>query len=251
LCCLTLDATVTRAQQAESSPREGKLRIAVLDESKNPVIDAEVSVADSRRKRILRTDSTGSVLFESLVIGAASVEIRRIGFKPASVAARVGEGENAITVHLRGTAAELDPVRVVANRPISARLYDYEIRVARGEPNGVITRDEIDKRNPIVLSQLLRRLPGIKIQDSLGSIVAVSMRGQKKVAGSLNMVQCVLRVMVDGIVMPALTNLDDVIPKEIHGVELYLGAARIPVQLGGLRTDNWCGVIAIWTRDGG
>lgn len=252
--CLVFHTAAISAQQAESRSREGSLRIAVLDESKNPVIEAEVSVADSRRRRTLRTDSTGNILFESLMVGTATVEIRRIGFKPASVVSRIGVGDNAVTVHLRGATAELDAVRIVANRPISARLDDYEIRLARGEANAVITREEIDKRNPIVLSQLLRRLPGIKIQDSSGSIVAVSMRGQKLTRtpnGQMAMVQCVLRVMVDGTVMPALTSLDNIIPREIHGVELFLGGARVPLQLAGTRTDNWCGVIAIWTRDGG
>lgn len=57
--------------------------------------------------------------------------------------------------------------------------------------------------------------------------------------------------MVDGIIVPALSSIDNIVPKEVHGVELYLGAARVPVELAGTRTDNWCGVIAIWTRDGG
>ena len=56
-------------------------------------------------------------------------------------------------------------------------------------------------------------------------------------------------VTVDGITQPALTNLDATLPQEIYGVEIYNGAARLPVQFGGLRTDNWCGLIAIYTRD--
>ena len=67
--------------------------------------------------------------------------------------------------------------------------------------------------------------------------------------GAAGMVDCVLRVMVDGIVQPPLTHLDAVVPNDVYGIEIFYGAARLPVQFAGLRTDNWCGMVAIWTRD--
>ena len=59
-----------------------------------------------------------------------------------------------------------------------------------------------------------------------------------------------MRVMVDGIVMPANTSIDGIFPKDAYGIEVFNGLARIPLNIGGIRDDNWCGLIAIWTRSG-
>ena len=93
-----------------------------------------------------------------------------------------------------------------------------------------------------------------RIADSLGSIVAVSTRGAKPTRltngrPGFALVQCVMRVSIDGILLPALTNIDEIVPNDVHGIEIYFGPARTPPELAGLRTDNWCGLIAVWTRD--
>lgn len=64
------------------------------------------------------------------------------------------------------------------------------------------------------------------------------------------LVDYVMRVMVDGIVMPANTSIDGIFPKDAYGIEVFNGLARIPLNIGGIRDDNWCGLIAIWTRSG-
>ena len=39
-------------------------------------------------------------------------------------------------------------------------------------------------------------------------------------------------------------------PKDAYGTEIFNGPSRIPLNMGGMRQDNWCGLIAIWTRSG-
>lgn len=181
------------------------------------------------------------------------ITVMRVGFAPARVDARVGAGENALTINLSGSVAALDAVRIVSNRVLSARLDDFEMRRLRGEASGTVTREEIAKRNPIKLSQLLRGFGGIRIADSLGSIVALSSRGNKpsrnQFGSGFGLVDCAMRTAVDGVLLPSLTNLDGIVPNDVYGVEIYNGPARLPPQFGGLRTDNWCGLIMIWTRD--
>ena len=61
----------------------------------------------------------------------------------------------------------------------------------------------------------------------MGSTVAVSTRG--KYLNKNNLVDCVLRISVDGVVLPALSNIDAEIPKEVYGVEVFSsGPAAIP-----------------------
>ena len=116
----------------------------------------------------------------------------------------------------------------------------------RGEANAVVTRRDIERRGPIALSQMLRGMAGLRLADSSGSTVAISTRGMKVNGGGV--VPCVLRVMLDGIVLSASNSIDNVMPNDVYAVEVFYGAARMPPQLAGIRADAWCGLVAIWTR---
>ena len=147
----------------------------------------------------------------------------------------------------------LEKMVTVGERTNTGRLGDFERRRMAGLPNATVTRDQIDRVGPITLSRMLRGMSGLQIRDSLGNAVAVSTRGAKPIrAGSsigFGLVPCVMRMSVDGVLLPATANIDAIVPKDVHGIEVYFGPARMPPELAGLRTDNWCGLIAIWTRD--
>ena len=61
-------------------------------------------------------------------------------------------------------------------------------------------------------------------------------------------------VAVDGIVLnrtPGQKAFDlRLLPPvdEIYGIEVFAGAASIPLEYGGEGDGKWCGLIAIWTR---
>jgi hypothetical protein len=76
--------------------------------------------------------------------------------------------------------------------------------------------------------------------------------------------QCFMMVMVDGVLMggdrDGLFDLRSLpAPDEIHGIEVFAGAASIPVRYGGEsgtpavkpgvpQASKSCGLIAVWTR---
>ena len=244
----TAFAAVAFAPFAARSQEPTALRLRITQQGEIAIAEAEVRIKDARIERSARSDSGGNVRFEGLSSGLVDVQVRRIGFAAAKTRVRVGAGENAFTIVLEGSIARLGTMRIVSNRPVSDRADDFEQRLLRNEANAVITAVQIDKRNPGALSQMLRGIAGIRIADSMGSTVAVSTRG--KYLNKNRLVDCVLRVTLDGVILPALSNIDAVIPKEVYGVEVFFGPARIPPQFGGLRTDAWCGLIAIWTRSG-
>ncbi len=226
---------------------QNALRLVVVNDQDLPVAMADVLVQLGQWRARGRTDSSGMFRVESLPIGEWHATVRRIGFGESVFDLHVAPGDNAFTVIVDASSETLKDVSVVDKRT-SPRLADFERRKARGEPSAVITREQIVKRNPIVLSQMFRTMPGLQVADEQGQKYPVSARGSVPRTG-VSLGACPMRIVVDGVMRPPLTNLDDVIPSDVHGVEVYYGPASLPMQLAVFRTDKWCGLVAIWTRD--
>jgi hypothetical protein len=246
LMLCAMPAARASAQALRDSSRVA-LRLRVVTGANTPVPDADVTLKLDRFTVSARADSAGDARFLLTRDGLYRATIRRLGFGAASVDVRVGAGDNVLIVHLDRATATLDEVRIVADRLTVARLDDFERRRLRGDANTTVTREQIEHRGPVKLSQMLRDIPGLRVADSSGSTVMISKRGLK-VLRDLTLAPCVMRLTVDGVVMPALANIDAIVPKDVYGLEIFSGPARLPPELDGLRTDNWCGVIAVWTR---
>lgn len=243
-----------RTARGQSAADRAALTVRVADTAGVGVVGAEVALGRGRDERhTARSDSAGTATFAAIEPGLWSLTVRRLGLRPISTVIRLAPGGNAFTVVASSSALTLSGVRVVGDVPYSARLDDFERRRLSGAASATVTRAQIDRLDPQKLSRLLRGMNGLRIGDSSGYTVAISTRGAKPTRNSggagFAMVQCVMRVVVDGTLMPALFNLDDIVPRDVHGIEVFYGPSRIPPELAGLRTDNWCGVIAIWTRD--
>lgn len=222
------------------------LRLVVVDERDLPVSMAEVTVRMGRLRARGRTDSLGTLRVDGIMPGNWEANIRRIGFNETNLEFPVTEGDNVFTISMDPNTAFLKDVNVTDRIGVSARLVDFERRKEAGDPSAIITRAEIDKRNPMYLSQMFRGIPGVTVSDQQGIRVPVAARSM--VPKFPQMGPCPMRVGVDGIIRPPMSSLDDVNPSDVHGVEVYYGPARLPLQLANFRTDNWCGLVMIWTR---
>ncbi len=142
-----------------------------------------------------------------------------------------------------------------------------------------ITRDEIERRAPRRVTDLLSAVPGVRLIPSSGGLSrsSVGLRGSILSQGG----PCHPRVFVDGLLVilgdarvrgtdvygfpeqeteanaaadPAERSeiaLDDFVePNDVEAVEVYRRASEVPVQFGGMSTATQCGVIVIWTRRG-
>ncbi len=237
-------ASTLAAQSVAAVAPTAVLHIHVAQERDRAVPDVELTISGNGNNRTVKTDTAGDARIDGLRSGVLDLRVRRIGFDVAQFLVRVAAGDNEVTVRVSKTATVLDEIRVVGNRTVNGRLEDFDARVARGEPSAVVTRSQIEKRNPIALSQMLRGMAGIRISDSLGYTVAISDRGKKYDKGQ--MVPCVLRLAVDGVLVAG--GIDAVPPIEVYGVEVYFGPSRIPLQFNGARANQFCGLIMIWTR---
>lgn len=230
----------------QPTPVSSFLRVYLENEAGTPVKGAEVTVKAGRNERVMRADSTGLARFDSVRTGDIEIFVRRLGMKAVTLQTKVQQGDNSVTVFVDETPTLLEERRVTDTRPVVGRHQELEMRLKRQEASSVVLAAEIEKRNPVKLSSMLRRLPGLTIADSLGQTVAISSRGMKP--SLMSKVNCIMRVMIDGILMAPQTSLDAIVPTEVYAVEVFNGPARIPPTLSASRTDSWCGLIAIWTK---
>lgn len=234
--------TASRRQESAS------LAVRLTSQSAALVATASVRVRHAGGLREARFDSAGVVLLLDLRAGVVEVDVRAVGAQPRSARMVLERGANVVDFVLRDQRVELSTVSVLGDRPVPSRLQGYERRRMLGEPNGVVDRGEIERVRPIGVSVLLARLPGVRVMDSLGIKKPVSRRGSLMRGGQ--MMPCQMRVMLDGVLLPLDFNLDQIPPMDVHGIEVYAGAARLPPQFGSSRENSQCGVVLIWTRGG-
>lgn len=237
--------------------RAAFVEIAVFNLAGVPVPDATVDVepATGPARRVV-TGATGRALIPEIPPGLLTIRARRIGFKEGQLAVTVDAGRNTIPIILgESVAPTLDTMRVIGGRTGLGRLDEFETRRLNKMATVSITRDDIRKRNPIDIYELLRGIPSIEVSDT--GAVSVKSTRSKRVLPDGTTRPCFLAVMVDGLLMTAGANGEPFDlrqlprPDEIHGVEVFAGPSSIPPQYGGLGGNGqWCGMIAVWTRSG-
>jgi hypothetical protein len=215
-----------------------------------PLTDVTLEVRPKRGgPRTVRTGPTGRALLPGVEPGVLEIRARRIGFAQGAIAATVESGRNTVPIIMSEVAApSLDTVRVVGNRRLVglSRLDGFEQRRRTATGGSFITRENIERQNPVFTVELLRRIPSINIRDSAGVAVAISSRGMKTTS-DFQVVPCMMRVGVDGTLKEGGFDLNSIIPNDIQGVEIYT-PATVPPQFNGAKTDSFCGLIMFWTR---
>jgi outer membrane receptor for ferrienterochelin and colicin len=121
---------------------------------------------------------------------------------------------------------------VVAQR---SRYREYETRARRSGAGRFLSQEDIEKRNPIEVSDIVRMLPGFRIVGSGLDARVVSSRGQI----SLRQGECTANVVIDGMQHQDINLLR---PADVGALEVYNGPSA-PMQY-----DSACGVIVIWTK---
>jgi hypothetical protein len=230
------------AQQVTAQVIRGKL----LDQYTNkPIPNATVTLVTPDNAPIgptARTGNDGTFSIQAPAPGIYRLRAELPGYIPAATPAiELGPGDQ-INVNWRILAGvvQMRPVAIVASsRRTTGRLSGFYDRAQRRGFGTFITRDQIDKRRPFYVSDLLRTVPGLQVVPSprgFGYDV-VSSEG------------CRPAVFLDGSHFPLLgETIDEIVPpQDIEGIEVYPHAAEVPAQFqapGG----NACGAIVIWTK---
>ena len=226
------------AQQGEIGT--GGINGIVKDSLGNAVGGAQVFVAGS--SLVVETDDRGEFRLAKASPGETSLRFRRIGFRPDTVRVTVLAGQSqSIVVMLSRLAVELDALVVVGRRNMTGRLAGFYERLGRGSGH-FLTRDQIERRNPMHMTDLFRMIPGARVETRGFGNQAVRFRGSRTPP----------LVWLDGTPLYAGEfDLDSVDPRTFEGIEIYSGPASVPAEfLGNRGMSSAGGTIILWTRQG-
>ena len=241
LCSAMLSLTVFRPA---SGQKVGPVYGVVRNEFGRPVAGVEIVLADSVARTF--TDDSGAFVLARALIGRVHFTARRVGYRPVDAMLDLRENENKeVRIELESIAEALDSV-VVKGRRTSARMAEFWNRRELGV-GAFITPEELALRHPSRASDMLRTVAGVRVGgDNMNGRPAISM-GRTPVGTSFT-ADCRVNYYVDGSwVPPGTFHLDDIPPLAIEAIEIYRGAAEIPVRFRQRQTA--CGLIVVWTSD--
>lgn len=228
----------------------------IEDGSERPIANATVVLQDSRGRGLARRITDESGQFSFLVSGSGPVRLRaeRIGYQRTTTPPLHFDGYTMYRVEIRldVDAVLLAPLEVVtrSRSGVSPTLAGFDLRRRTGL-GWYITREEIERRNPNRVTDILATVPGISLH--------------RQVVYMSRAVNCPAQIFIDGFHInrpirpmpggpgPTSTEMfpiDEMVnPASVEGIEVYKGLSRVPAEF--LTPEAACGVVAIWTRRGG
>jgi hypothetical protein len=199
-----------------------------------PLSGAVVSIVNGPQTR---ANERGEWTLTDVPPGTRMLEVRAISYYPLRRAVDVVTDAPAVRVALTTMRAVMDTVRVTASGRV--RFPAGETGFEERRKNGVgqfFTRAELDRKSAGVLSELLRNVRGVLLEDS-----KIIMRAP---LGDV----CQAEIYFNGSHLRYFDALDvDLLahPNEVKAIEVYTGVST-PIQFQPGPTG--CGSILIWTR---
>jgi hypothetical protein len=200
----------------------------------DPIEGAWVALLhDERPVETVLTDAKGAFSLRLPSEGPYSLRADRMGYETVVTPPLFGEQSVGLEIRLHPRAVELRAIEVTAARPVERR--GFEARVERDRGGHYITRDDIDELDAQHTSDLLRGVPGVRLEaDPIGS-------GQRVTFGQ----GCDPAIVLDGAHGRTGASVDELIdPSKLRGIEVYRSWATVPAELG---MSSQCGLIALWS----
>lgn len=221
-----------------ASQAVGAVHGVVRDSLGGVVASARISVRGSGLGAT--SDSAGSFRLGGLQPGATILEVRRLGYRPASASLTVEAGAAAeVDIELAPVPEQLAPVKVL-RRPeaYESRLAGFNQRKSK-HVGYFVTRDKLDRMSSARFVDAIREIPGVSLRTLRGGVATVSLRGAR----------CAPVFYMDGFPATAgAMDLDMIDLSGVEGIEIYAGMSSIPPEFMSVVGGERCGVIAVWSR---
>jgi hypothetical protein len=228
---------VLAATHGWAQDKPGTVSGVVIDPAGAPIPNVEVTAL--KLAKVVRSDSVGEFVI-AVPAGTQELSFRRLAYEPIVLRVAVPPGDTTdIEVTLDVVAQRLTGVVVQAHAEQVRFLQAFAARRRHGIGH-FITRAEIEQRRPLLLSDMLRMIPGAVV--SVGNNGRTALRFSR--VGSNT---CPPLYFVDGMYLAGYS-IDDMPPGDVEGVELYAGPAGVPPEFNRAVTMPGCGAVIIWTR---
>jgi len=193
------------------------------------------------------SDSGGRVRLDGLAAGAHFIDVEMVGRHSMQPQVEVSPGQTLeLEVLLEAADVRLPEVEVEA-QPDEGPGNAISRAFARTRGTGIlISRGQIERSRARRLSELLGKVPGVRIVYGSGGAVATlqGSGGPDPISsgGSIGQ-RCVAQVYMDGVLLRS-PSLDIVAIQDLAAVEVYLHV--VPAEYSG--SNSGCGVIVLHTR---
>ena len=185
-----------------------------------------------------RADSRGAFRLGGLPAGTQTVEVRLLSYAPKRFTVDLSPArESRLAAVLDTRANVLGEVKVEAKA--GSTIPGFDARSKRGL-GAFITRDDIEKRQSVLTTDLFRTIPGLNVVFDGTNYTVQSAR-----AGNMS---CPMQWYLDGAPFDNSDNSFDqmIRPDDIEAIEVYKSASEVPVQFQGKNAS--CGTILVWTK---
>ncbi|MEP6621319.1 MAG: carboxypeptidase regulatory-like domain-containing protein [bacterium] len=208
-----------------------------------PLPGAQVSIAGGPQTR---ANERGEWALTDAPTGTRMLDVRAVGYYPEHRRVDVVVDAQPVFLTLSTVKAVLDTVRITAERLKNRNDSGFEERRRKGA-GYFITDKDITQRQPVVLSEVFRMVPGVRLDDASVLDRRFRMRGPFG--------ECMPNIHLDGLPLGDHLTADELDtwarPADIKGIEVY-SEATVPVQFHIGKSDplnlTTCGTIVIWTK---
>jgi hypothetical protein len=236
--------TVATAPGASAAPaRRGTARVfgKVLNSAGAPVPNARVGLVGTTASAV--TKANGEFLLDSLPAGTQAIAIRQLGYQPTEQTVELSSHVPArVTVKLGKFVPVLSAVEVLSKRDEGLQNVGFLDRKRNSTGGHFMDSDEIERRHAIQFTDLMRTMPGLRVQSAGNNQTMLT--SSRSTTGN----GCVT-IFIDGAKMEQLEpgDLDSFArPEETAAIEVYSSGGSMPPQFSTPGQD--CSAVVIWTK---
>ncbi len=209
-----------------------------------PVPNALVSFGPGTE---VRTNERGEWSLPEVPIGTRMLDVRALGFYPEHRAIDVVPSSAPVQSSLLTLRNVLDTARITAARVSNLHMRGFEERRQSAGVGHFMTAQDIARKRPTLLSEVLRLVPGMRFERSGndGAETRILMRATFGLED-----KCEPEIFIDNRFLGYMTGeeLDMAVrPNDVAGIEVY-PSSMAPVEFNRGMASSHCGVIVIWSK---